>query len=332
MQDPEKTTAIGLDQVRIQVNAALTVIEREERYLRATRPSITANRHRITMKISDGPRVHAREREQLHVTAAAFDPDESAIVQAWSMSSKEFDTIKDKAIAPALPAEKSLRLLPRGFIFDAFEETTYAPWWLLFCAWLPGAWFMWRTIPDTKPAAAYGLPLIGAFLIWPLLEYALHRWVFHMPVAWAQRWPRWVQGIVNVTRLLAHTVHHAHPMDHKRIITPLPMSLLLSFAVFPPLFALMRPHNAAGLSTGLILGYVQYDLTHYLLHCHGGGSNGDTLGWFVAWLPFASRLRQWWAELQRTHANHHYATHGASQSFGVAHPWTDELFGTEPRA
>jgi len=235
------------------------------------------------------------------------------------MSSAQFDTIKDRGLRPALRPDQSIRLFPLDGPWAPLEELTYAAWWEPFCTWLLVSWilFWYCTAPGLLK---YALIAFSWLVGWPLVEYGLHRFVFHAPVAWASRWglPQWMQGCVNVGRLLAHTVHHAHPTDRRRIVTPFAMSAPIAIGVLAPFFLLLPEHLASSIVIGLILGYVQYDWTHYYLHC------GTPPAQLPDWAPW----KAWFQRLHKSHANHHYATFGPEQSFSVAHELPDKLFGT----
>jgi hypothetical protein len=247
-----------------------------------------------------------------------LDPDQSAIVQVYCMSTEQFDRIKDAQIKPALGRMQSLRIFPLGQFWDVAEELTYAACWLPLVTWLPFAlYYAGMRFALTE----YVLALVAWLFVWPVIEYALHRWFFHAPVLWARRLPPYGQGVVNVVRFLSHTVHHAHPTDRKRIATPLIMSGLIAVGVLGPVFAFFPERYALGLGVGMILGYVQYDVTHYCLHTYSNQMPG--------WVP--RRVATWWARLHKAHANHHYGNQGLTQSFGVAHAWVDPLFGTQPK-
>ena len=257
------------------------------------------------------------------MTSTALDPRRSAIVQAYQMSSAQFDVIKDQALRPALRSDESIRLFPEEGLWGKLEHYTYAEWWLPLCTWFPACAVIFWYTPEAAPGywwLKYAAIALGWFMVWPLLEYLLHRFIFHAPVAWATRWglPRWMQGSINVARLLLHTVHHAHPTDRRRIVTPLAMSLAITCPVLTPLSWALPRHVAMPMFIGIILGYVQYDWTHYSLHC--GVAPAD----LPDWTPW----KAWFQRLHKAHANHHHGTFGSRQSFGVAHETPDKLFGT----
>lgn len=252
-----------------------------------------------------------------------LDPAESAILQVYGMTGREFDEIKDSIAGRKLDSNVSLRLLPAQGWIAQFEPLTYAPWWLHLVTWLPACVATWLwVLPHSFTSAV--LIVIGSSGIWPLLEYALHRFFFHMSVAWTARLPQWTQGSVNVVRLLSHTVHHAHPTDRRRIITPLPMSLAIAGLVFPVLFFVVRDTDAArSLAVGLVLGYVYYDYMHYDLHL------GTPIEQWPAWIPTALGL--YIQRLRRAHRNHHHAPGGHEASFSVSGGFWDRIFLTQAK-
>ena len=253
-----------------------------------------------------------------------LNPDQSAIAQVWGMTGAEFNVIKDAVASRKLTPEVSLRLLPETGWLAPFECVTYAPWWLHLVTWIPACLAVWLwALPHTF--GTVGLILVGCLGLWPVLEYMLHRFFFHMPVDWTASLPQWAQGSVNVIRLLSHTVHHAHPTDRRRIITPLPMSMAIALLVFPLLFALVRDVDAArALAVGLVLGYVGYDYVHYDLHL------GLPVEQWPAWMPRRAKL--YMQHLRRAHRNHHYAPNGHQASFGVSWGLWDRIFRTQAKA
>lgn len=236
------------------------------------------------------------------------------------MSSAEFDIIKDSMARRRLDSNASLRLLPETGWLAPFEVVTYAPWWLHLVTWVPVCLFVYIwVLPHTFVITA--LTTFGFVGVWPLLEYLMHRFIFHSSVTWASKFPCWIQGCVNVIRLLLHTVHHAHPTDRNRIITPLPMSLAIAGLVLPPLFLVAADVRVPlALSVGIVLGFVYYDYVHYDLHL------GVSLDHWPAWIP--AGVKEHFRFLRRAHKNHHYAVNGHESSFGVSEYLWDDAFGT----
>jgi len=146
--------------------------------------------------------------------------------------------------------------------------------------------------------------LLGLFL-WTLVEYLLHRFVFHF----RPRTPR-QERIV----FLFHGVHHAQPQCKTRLVMP-PVASIPMAVIFYGLLTLLvglvlgQPHLVGPLTSGLLIGYITYDLTHYATHHF--------------------RMRgKYLRYLKRYHMLHHYKT--PDQRFGVSSPLWDIVFKTKP--
>ena len=150
--------------------------------------------------------------------------------------------------------------------------------------------------------------LVGAGLaLWTLLEYTLHRFVFHFPA----RSPAGKRIV-----FIFHGVHHAQPLIKTRLVMPPPVSLGLGVLVYGALSLIVglllgRPGSVPALFAGVALGYLWYDMTHYATH-H---------------FRLRSRAFQF---LRRYHLHHHGQTPKAR--FGVSSPLWDIVFGTKPGA
>jgi dihydroceramide fatty acyl 2-hydroxylase len=145
------------------------------------------------------------------------------------------------------------------------------------------------------PAA--GLFLLG-LLIWTLVEYVLHRYVFHYlgPRLWQRRF-----------HFVLHGVHHDFPQDGDRLVMPLGASIPLGALFYWVFHAALGPVLAAPIFVGFGIGYLAYDGTHYAIH-H---------------LRMSSRWGKW---IKRHHMVHHHT--GAHARWGVSSPLWDWVFGT----
>lgn len=132
---------------------------------------------------------------------------------------------------------------------------------------------------------------------WTLLEYLLHRFLFHGPSTATGR---------------RHLAHHARPRDRKLATAPLASSV--GGLAIHGLFACLLFGLASGLSfvAGVGAGYVFYEWSHYRFHFGK---------------PRSARGQR----LRRHHMLHHYADAGSR--FGVTSVFWDRVFGTlgEPR-
>jgi sterol desaturase/sphingolipid hydroxylase (fatty acid hydroxylase superfamily) len=140
---------------------------------------------------------------------------------------------------------------------------------------------------------------VSGFLSWQLLEYVLHRFVFHLD---ARSEP--------LRRLVyhAHLAHHENPKAVDNFFASLWLSVPIASLYF--LFAwllLGKWETTVYLWSGLVAGYLVYEYVHYQAH-HGR--------------PRAALFRY----LKKYHLLHHHRT--PDLRFGVTSPAIDYLFGT----
>lgn len=146
-----------------------------------------------------------------------------------------------------------------------------------------------RAIPP-RPAS-WVLVYVAGLIAWTLIEYLLHRFVFHhAPV---------------LARL--HELHHENPQE--LIGTPAWVSVSLGVvAVAGPCWAMLGFDLATAATAGMVTGYLCYVLVHYAIH---------------QWQP---RPGSYFYRVRRRHALHHYfADEG---NFGVTTSLWDHVFGT----
>lgn len=150
------------------------------------------------------------------------------------------------------------------------------------------------------PATVVVMAALG-YLIWTLIEYFGHRYLFHweFPGAFGRR-----------IHLLIHGVHHDHPNDPLRLVMPILLSgpiMIIAWFVATLLFGV--PLRYPGLM-GFIIGYLAYDMVHYYTH-------------------HATPTTKLGLTLRRLHLMHHFRDH--DKGFGVSAPYWDFVFGTAAR-
>ena len=144
--------------------------------------------------------------------------------------------------------------------------------------------------------AAAGLFALGLFL-WSLVEYVMHRWVFHY-----QPKSEWGKRL----HFLVHGVHHDYPQDASRLVMPPVVSIPLAlffYGLFLGIFGRLAPSAYAG----LLFGYLCYDVIHYATH-------------------HFSMKRGAWLWLKQYHMRHHYKDDHSG--YGVSSPLWDYIFRT----
>ena len=119
-------------------------------------------------------------------------------------------------------AHREVRRGDTCFVWCRLEPLTKTRWWQVLLVWGPVCLYLCvRSLRELCVSLSIGLFLFG-LLMWSLLEYILHRFVFHFP---EEKLPD--NGAVRVVHFLLHAVHHMLPMDPLRcayILSPQPYS------------------------------------------------------------------------------------------------------------
>ena len=134
-------------------------------------------------------------------------------------------------------------------------------------------------------------------LTWTLLEYVIHRYVFHYA-------PKTRLG--KLLHFIMHGVHHDYPNDATRLVMPPIISVPLAI-IFYVVFIFTLGRFAPAALAGFGFGYVCYDSIHYATH------------------HFAMK-RGIWRWLKQYHLRHHYQDDHAG--YGVSSPLWDYVFKT----
>lgn len=163
------------------------------------------------------------------------------------------------------------------------------------------AWLLIRAV-SVHQISLTGLALIGVagLVTWTLVEYLLHRFVFHFEPS-SERGKRLMY--------VFHGVHHDTPQDKTRLLMP-PLGAALILAVLWLFFDLILPSPWVQPFIGFfVIGYLIYDYTHYAIH-H---------------FPLRHPLLQF---LKHYHMRHHFSEDDGR--YGVSSPVWDWVFGTYP--
>lgn len=138
------------------------------------------------------------------------------------------------------------------------------------------------------------------WLIFSLVEYCAHRFVFHMETD---------TPVKEKIQYTFHGNHHDYPKDKERLAMPPIVSLFIgSFFFF--VFKLVFGQFVFGIIAGFLFGYAMYLFVHYAVH---------------AYPPPNNFLKVLWVH----HSIHHYKDQEVA--FGVSSPLWDYLLGTMPK-
>ncbi|XP_041968488.1 fatty acid 2-hydroxylase [Aricia agestis] len=196
----------------------------------------------------------------------------------------------------------------RLFANPMLESLTYTPWYLVPMFWIPiisylAASLFYRHVfcEDCKDGLyvyQFFSQLTAGFVIWTILEYSLHRWLFHFN-------PGNSLNLIKI-HFLIHGIHHKVPFDGLRqVFPPIPAAALATAIYTTVKYLLSYPMIKF---TGGLVGYLVYDMTHYYVH-HGSPRAGTYL-----------------YEMKRYHSNHHFLNH--DKAFGITSKMWDHVFKT----
>lgn len=157
---------------------------------------------------------------------------------------------------------------------------------------------LWMGFFEVSLIALLSVFVAGA-VFWTLVEYIIHRWVFHIH-------PTTETG--KKIHFLVHGIHHDYPRDSTRLVMPLLVSVPLGTFFFFVFQAIMAPHNWAFFA-GFLVGYIAYDSIHYATH---------------HW----NMKSKTWNFIKQYHMKHHFVDEHTA--YGVSNPMWDYVFNTVP--
>ena len=138
------------------------------------------------------------------------------------------------------------------------------------------------------------------FLTFTLIEYFVHRSLFHMVTDTKTK---------AKIQYIFHGVHHDYPRDKKRLAMPPLVSITITVFLFL-IFKLIMNNYTFAFLPGFLVGYASYLLIHYAIH---------------AYQPPNNFLKHLWIN----HSIHHYKD--PERAFGVSSPLWDYIFRTIPK-
>ncbi len=144
------------------------------------------------------------------------------------------------------------------------------------------------------------LLFISGILVFTLVEYIMHRFIFHLQPK-TEKQEKFAYTV--------HGVHHDYPKDKDRLAMPPPLSLILSVAFFG-LYWMIMGNFVFGFLPGFLIGYASYLWVHYMVH---------------AFKPPKNFFKVLWVH----HGIHHYKD--PHNAFGVSSPFWDVIFRTMPK-
>jgi len=192
--------------------------------------------------------------------------------------------------------DESVRMFKSNFM-DFFSRT---PYWVPLLIYVPVMIFLgYRSIAVFNNAwYVFAGLFAGGVFAWTLIEYFLHRFVFHYhPTSAAGK--RFM--------FIMHGVHHDYPNDSMRLVMPPSLSLPLAIFFYSITWLIGGFQYGESVFTGMVMGYLLYDELHYATH-HATWQWG------------------WFQKLKKFHMKHHYGD--PEKGFGVSSPIWDNVFGS----
>jgi 4-hydroxysphinganine ceramide fatty acyl 2-hydroxylase len=129
---------------------------------------------------------------------------------------------------------------------------------------------------------------------WTLMEYFLHRYLFHIKYEKFQ--------------YLIHGVHHEFPRDKERLLMPPVPGIVILSVIFGFYYLFLGEYTFAFMA-GVVTGYMLYTFIHYIIH---------------TWKPVKGFKFLW------SHHHKHHNPAFENTSYGVSTPLWDYVFGTMP--
>lgn len=188
-------------------------------------------------------------------------------------------------------------MFENGFL----EILTRTPWYVIPIFWLPIIVLLaWRASSFMDRHALASIWMIG-LSGWTLIEYVFHRFLFHLDALLPEH------QLAFIIHFCIHGFHHFLPMDRYRLVMPPVLFMALSLPWFTAMTIIMPPYFSHAFFSGMLLGYVGYDMFHYSFH-------------------HAKTSVDYLQKMKRIHLAHHYSD--SKVSFGVTSSMWDGVFGT----
>ncbi len=145
--------------------------------------------------------------------------------------------------------------------------------------------------------AIAGWALVG-LVAWTLLEYWLHRTIFHLTGE---------SEALKTFHRRVHGCHHEFPNDMERIVMPPAASIPMTAGLFVLTWFALGEVITYPFFAGMAVGYLWYDMTHW-------------------WTHTTTKRGRWGKLIRKHHMTHHFST--PDRQFGVSSPLWDWVFRT----
>lgn len=155
------------------------------------------------------------------------------------------------------------------------------------------------------PLKLVALGWLGGVLLWTLLEYIIHRFLLHADFK---------TKVMQHFQYMGHGIHHEQPMMKTRLVMPplgaIPTAGTILLLLWVVLYFSGAGQWTAAMYSGIISGYITYDMLHFAYH-------------------FSGSQNKTFMSLRKHHMRHHGIDKKAR--YGVSTPFWDHVFGTMPK-
>ncbi|KAF9433994.1 fatty acid alpha-hydroxylase [Entomortierella beljakovae] len=183
------------------------------------------------------------------------------------------------------------------------EFFTKTPWYMVPIFWAPViVYFFHMSLQNGLTSDQASTYFVVGIFVWSLAEYVIHRFLFHLDDLLPE------STFSLVAHFLLHGIHHYLPMDRLRLVMPPALAVALAIPINKTVHTLAPTPQAYGIMSGLIFGYVLYDMTHYYLH-------------------HAKVFKIHFKEMKTYHLAHHYKNYEGG--YGITSKIWDKVFNTE---
>lgn len=195
-----------------------------------------------------------------------------------------------------VPKNKGTKQLFKNPVLEKLSRTHISIPLTVFFSYAAGLLFWSVTHTSLSAAITIGMFFLG-FIAFTWVEYAMHRYVFHMSTYTKLR---------EKIQYTIHGVHHEYPKDKERLAMPPLISITLATLLLL-VFRLFLGDLVFAFLPGFLVGYAFYLSIHYIVHVYQPPKNAFKVLWI-------------------NHSIHHYK-HG-EYVFGVSSPLWDYVYGT----
>ncbi|NQZ74997.1 MAG: sterol desaturase family protein [Ekhidna sp.] len=184
---------------------------------------------------------------------------------------------------------------------DLMETLSRSPFWLPLVVFVPVICFLtyngFSSLGSGNILKGILLAIVG-FFFWTLIEYVIHRFLFHYE-AKSKFWKRFIYVV--------HGIHHDHPDDLTRLVFPVSVSIPMFVIIYFLTDLIPWSQNAyhAIFFAFFMLSYLCYDMIHYATHA----------------TSFENKL---FMTIKKHHMSHHFQK--SDSKYGVSSSLWDFIF------